>query len=136
MNNTIEVIARGLLIKDKHLLVCKKKNANYFFLPGGHVEFYETTEDALHREWNEELACDCIIRKYLTHFEERFFVGTEKFHEYTFLYQVDCNELSIDKQLPHPEEHLFFSWLPLNKAFHLPLYPESTLKYIQENLKR
>ncbi len=134
--NTIEVIARGLLIKENHLLVCQKVNTNYIFLPGGHIEFYETAEKALHREWNEELDCDCVIQKYLTHFEERFEVGIEKHHEYTFLYQVECASLSIDKLLPHPEAHLFFSWLPLDKKLSLPLYPESTLKYIYENFKK
>ena len=131
--NTIEVIARGLLIKDYHLLVCKGKNAKYFYLPGGHIEFGETAEEALHREWHEELACDCNIQKYLTHFEERFVVGDKKHHEYTFLYQVDCEKLSLNEPLPHPEEDLFFEWLPLDEKPSLHLYPESTFKYIQKN---
>ena len=135
MNQTIEVIARGLLIKENHLLVCKGTNAPYVYLPGGHIEFFETAEDALHREWNEELACDCIIQKYLTHFEERFFVNNKKFHEYTFLYQVDCEKLSLNEPLPHPEEDLFFQWLPLDKKLSLPLYPENMFNYIQQNFK-
>ena len=133
--NAIEVIVRGLLMKEHHLLVCRGKNANYVYLPGGHIEFFETAEDALHREWNEELACDCTIQKYLTHFEERFFVDNEKYHEYTFLYQVTCDTLSLNNPLPHPEENLFFEWLPLDKKLSQPLYPESLLKYIQENFR-
>lgn len=133
--NTIEVIARGLLIKENNLLVCKAKNSDYVYLPGGHIAFWETAEEALHREWNEELACDCIVQKYLTHFEERFVVDDTKHHEYTFLFRVDCKSLSLTEPLPHPEENLFFEWIPLDRKFSLPLYPENTFKYIQKYRK-
>ena len=72
MKKFIEIIVRGLLIKDEHLLVCHNAENRYAYLPGGHVEFWETREQALQREWQEELACSCHIEKYLQSFEDRF----------------------------------------------------------------
>ena len=136
MKNVIEIIVRGLLIKDNHLLVCHNTENLYSYLPGGHVEFWETCEQALQREWQEELACDCQIEKYLRHFESRFTdVNGEKHHEYTFLYQSSCYVLAVQRPLPHPEHDLLFEWIPLNRVKSSNLLPTSVLDYVLEFCK-
>ena len=134
MNHSIEVIARGLLIRNQHLLVCYGAKGDYYYLPGGHVEFYETCEQALQREWTEELGCSCTIKMFLRHFEE-FFVDAcnVRHHEYSFLYRVECESLDINQPLPHMEENVLFKWLPLSKIKSSVLYPQTLAHYIEDN---
>lgn len=129
--DVIEVIVRGLLIKGNHLLVCQNKGKDYYYLPGGHVKFFEKTEAALMREWQEELACACNIEKFLKHFEDRFVVDGKRYHEYTFLYQVNCDVLDLQRPFPQKEAHLNFYWIPLNKLSDLKLYPDNLFDYIR-----
>lgn len=133
MNNIIEVIARGLFIQEGNLLVCHNTENLYAYLPGGHVEFGESCEQALLREWQEELACACQIEKYLQHFED-FFTDTtgKKHHEYTFLYQVNCATLKLHYPIPHPEPDLFFDWIPMNEIRKHNILPTAIRDYIAE----
>ena len=131
MNKFIEIIVRGLLIKDKHLLVCHNAENRFAYLPGGHVEFWETREQALQREWQEELDCNCRVGKFLRLFEDRFTDDKgETFHEYAFLYQVSCEFLNLQNPLPHPEPDLFFEWIPLSKIDHHNILPLAMRDYI------
>ncbi len=49
--NTIHVLARAVLIDQGHILVCKTLDlpANFYFLPGGHIEPGESASMALLR---------------------------------------------------------------------------------------
>lgn len=53
----MEVRVAGLLEKEGKLLLAlhEKPTEAYWVLPGGHVDERETPEDALKREWEEEL---------------------------------------------------------------------------------
>jgi 8-oxo-dGTP diphosphatase len=53
-SNTIEVIARGLAIRDGRLLLCRNIEHGHSYLPGGHVEFGESATAACEREYLEE----------------------------------------------------------------------------------
>ena len=136
MKKFIEIIVRGLLIKDGHLLVCHNKENLYAYLPGGHVEFWETREQALQREWQEELACHCYVGNFLQSFEDRFTDAQgERFHEYACLYHVSCEALSLKQPLPHPEPNLFFEWIPLNAIKQRRILPTAMRDYIWENAR-
>ena len=41
-------------MRGEEIILCRTKNADYFFLPGGHIEDGESTMTALLRELNEE----------------------------------------------------------------------------------
>ncbi len=133
MSKFIEIIVRGLLIKDEHLLVCHNAENRYAYLPGGHVEFWETREQALQREWQEELACECCVGKFLKLFEDRFTdAKDENFHEYAFLYEVSCKTLSLNQPIFCPEPNLFFEWIPLNEVKHHNILPVTMRDYVLE----
>ena len=129
--NRIEVIARGVLIKEEFLLVCRPVGKNYCYLPGGHVEFFETVQEALQREWQEELDCSCELGTFLKFFEEHFMDSNErKHHEYTFLYRVNCSSLHVNEAVKSNQSHISFEWVPLNDLHKHSLLPKSMQTYL------
>ncbi len=129
--NTIEVIARGVLIKDGYLLVCRPIGKNYCYLPGGHVEFFENIQEALLREWQEELNCICEVGAFLNFFEERFTdLDQQCHHEYTFLYIVSCSALQPKNEVKSNEAHVNFEWVPVKNLHKHPLLPKSMQAFL------
>ncbi len=56
----------GILFDDDVILLIKRKNPPYknkWALPGGFVEYNETTEDAVVREFKEETSLNCKIEE-------------------------------------------------------------------------
>lgn len=51
----IHLIARGLLLQGDNVVLCRIKGAEWFFLPGGHIEDGEPAKIALLRELREEI---------------------------------------------------------------------------------
>lgn len=51
----IHLIVRGLLLYGDSVILCRVKDAKWFFLPGGHIEDGESAKVALLRELREEI---------------------------------------------------------------------------------
>lgn len=129
--NTIEVIARGVLIKNEHLLVCQPIGKDYIYLPGGHIEFFETAQKALLREWQEELNCSCEIVSLLSFFENCFVDSAQqKHHEYTLLYQIKCDKLQPNKFVNSNESHISFKWIALKNLSLENLLPKNIQNFL------
>lgn len=84
-----EVIARGLLIMHGRVLLCRNLGKNYFYLPGGHVEFGEPAAAALEREFLEETgrvvrAGACVLVS-----EHAFTQGKRPRHELNLVFHVE-----------------------------------------------
>lgn len=59
----------GLIVKNGKILLIKRKNEQYkgfWAIPGGHVEIYETVEEAVKREVKEETDMDSISVRLLS----------------------------------------------------------------------
>ena len=82
----------GILIVDGKVLTVKIANNDFYCLPGGHVELFENTKDAILREFKEETGIDTKIDR-LTYVCENFFNGNlGKMHELGFYYLLNPNE--------------------------------------------
>lgn len=68
----IELIARGVLVRDNRLLLCQNIANGHQFLPGGHVEFGESASDALVREMMEETGTEVAVGPLVGVFEASF----------------------------------------------------------------
>jgi len=65
---TPSITVDGVLFKDSKILLIKRKNPPFesmWALPGGFVEYGETTEDAVVREVEEETGLQCTISQLL-----------------------------------------------------------------------
>lgn len=86
---TTEIIARGLLIENGHVLMCRHIKADYCYLPGGHVEFAEKAQDALTREIMEETGLESSAGGLLLTTEQSFHDGKRVHHEINMVFHVE-----------------------------------------------
>ena len=116
---TIEIIARAVIVRKGALLLCKQKGKDYYFLPGGHVEFGESAEYALKREMKEELGTSVSSLRSIGIVENRFGVGKNERHEINFVYEVRLGTTRV-KSI---EDHIEFFWKDIRSLAKENLLP-------------
>ncbi len=123
-----EICARAVIVIDDRFLVCKRKSKEYFFFPGGHVEFFEKAENALKRELKEELDIEINKKMVLMGIGENMYKqDNERRHEVNFFYLIDPSEDIKDKSL---EDHIDFSFLAKNEFLNGKVLPSGASEYI------
>lgn len=102
----IHSIARGLLVQGEEIILCRIKNAKWFFLPGGHIEDGESAKAALLRELREEIGDSDYKITFFVGVCENIFSREEGVlqHEINIIYEVDVpHEMKIDTKEDHIE---------------------------------
>lgn len=117
IDQKFEVIARAVILHKNKILLCKQKEKDYYFLPGGHVEWGEGAQYALARELVEELN---------TPFKNFLFIGaTENFfsgrQEINLLFAVSGGKPS-EKSV---EDHLEFCFVSKDEFSRMDVMPKS-----------
>ena len=135
----VEIIARGLLVREGHALLCKNLRHGYFYLPGGHVEPGERAAEALAREFLEETGCPARIGGFLLASEQLFTQKGKPRHEINLVFHVE--HLSTPTAaLPGPgaglpavpslEAEIGFEWVELAAVADLDVRPESARAWL------
>ena len=92
-DHAIRSIALGVLIRDGKLLVMRgydSKKDNYFYrCLGGGIEFGEKSDEALKREFMEELSINIKVKDFLGVDENVFTYNGKMGHEMVFFYSID-----------------------------------------------
>lgn len=112
MGKRIEFITRGLCVEDEHVLICVNTAHNYGYLPGGHVDFEESAESALKREFVEECGIDVAVGEPLLGLELSFVQGEKERHEVSLVFPVKRLK---DDPVRSLEPKIRFEWWPLAK---------------------
>ncbi len=115
MREQIEVLVRGVCVKDGMVLLCRTENAPITYLPGGHVEFNETAREALEREIVEELGVASSAGRFLGAVEHSFIQKGKRQCEWNVFFELSVPDLNPDIAVEPLEEHLSFSWCAMGK---------------------
>ncbi|MBR2024474.1 MAG: NUDIX domain-containing protein, partial [Clostridia bacterium] len=127
----------AVIINDGKVLAMKDNHADYYYLPGGRVQFNETAEKAVLRELKEELDIDAEIVRPL-YFNQNFFnedVLKIDYHEIGVYFLVDVSKtdiLSRGETFSGVEtvKNQRFEWMSFDRVKNEYLYPN----FIKENI--
>lgn len=131
----------GILIHNNKILLQRPKNDDYAII-GGHVELFETAEDALKREFKEELHTDIEVDNLLAIGEIFFQWDKSPCHQIALYYKVHPtvkNTLPSNDvfqgydDLDHKRIDLDFCWVPLNELKKITVYPKELIPIVLKN---
>lgn len=105
----IRPIALGLAIKNNKLLVSegfdKVKNETFYRCLGGGIEFLEKGEEALRREFLEEINVDIIVKDFLGISENIFTYQGKKAHELILFYSIEIPDKNYQEEYKVIDDH-------------------------------
>ena len=133
----IRPIALGLAIKDGKVLVSegydKVKNQTFYRCLGGGIEFLEKSDEALKREFKEEIDADIVVKDLLDVAENIFTYEGKDAHELIFIYNVDINDSDYKEEYSIIDEiDSIAKWIDISKFKNKEaiLYPTEVIKYL------
>jgi 8-oxo-dGTP diphosphatase len=106
-----EICVRAVIRRGGKVLVCRRKGKEYYFFPGGHVDFGEPAKKALERELREELDLTIKNTSFMGTVENVFHQDGEVHHEVNLVFQVDAENAADKSQ----EDHLDFFFLDMEE---------------------
>ena len=133
----IEVLARGVYIRDGRLLHCHSRGAENIYLPGGHVEFQESAGSALVRELMEELGIRAEVGRFLGVVEHAFLQHGKPHAEINLVFEFDVPEWT-ERDDPQPisrEKKINFGWTKLSDLNRSAMEPAVLRRLLPEWLK-
>ena len=132
----IRNIAVGLPVRAGHVLVLRGvdrvKDEAFYRAIGGGIEFGETAEAALRREFTEELGVTLGAVELLDVIENIFEYEGKPGHEIAHVFAVASHEIDtipLDAQLKVLDEGSPIRWVPIREAAH-PFYPTGTAQIL------
>ena len=134
----IRPIALGLVIKDNKLLVSegfdKVKNEIFYRCLGGGIEFLEKSEEALKREFLEEINVDIAVKDFLGISENIFTYQGKNAHELILFYSIEISDENYQEEYKVIDDHgeTIAKWIDINefKNKNKTLYPKEVFKSI------
>ncbi len=126
----IEVLARGVFVKNGKVLLCHTKGADNTYLPGGHVDFGEGAETSLQREMAEELGVQAVPGRFLGVVEHTFIQRDRPHCEVNLVFAMDIEVLDTDCDPQAIENYIEFRWVDLSDIAGAHLEPASLVSLL------
>lgn len=135
----IRPIVLGVVKHKNKLLVSKGydkiKKQEFYRCLGGGIEFLEKSNEALKREFKEEINLDIEVGKFLGISEDIFEYKGKKAHELVFYYDAYINDKDYKEKYNLIEGNLETEaiWVDVDrfKNKELILYPEEIFRYLK-----
>ncbi|MBQ7668556.1 MAG: NUDIX domain-containing protein [Clostridia bacterium] len=136
----IRPIVLGVAVRNKKLLVSESidsvKNQLFCRCLGGGIEFCETSEMALKREYMEELGIPINIKNLIKVVENIFEYEGKRAHEIVFLYKIDIDDKDYKEEYKAVEDGKDFvaKWVDINEFIEERkiIYPTEIITYLQK----
>lgn len=138
----------AVIVHNNKLLAQKNVKTNEYYLPGGRINYGESSEEAIKREIREELGVTVIDYSSLW-INECFFVDSgTRFHEVGIYYLVNLENTQFNNyepvfELTEGSRVNTYEWLDIDSLDSIALYPlfvkteiknpDKTLKHIITN---
>lgn len=118
----------GVLLRGDKILVQRDIGGEVYALPGGHIKIGETTEDALVREFREEMNVSIVCRRLLWTEEVYWQWNGRRAHNISFYYLTqlcDADALPDNGQFTPDADNgaVEFGWIPLDMLAQIEIYP-------------
>lgn len=134
----IRPVVLGVIKKENKLLVSKgydkSKNQEFYRCLGGGIEFLENSNEALKREFKEEINIEIEIGKFLGISENIFKYNGKDAHELILFYEAYINDkdYQYEYDLIDDNSETKAIWVDIDKFKNkeLILYPEEIFKYL------
>ena len=137
----IRPLALGIVWRGQALLVFEgydRVKRETFYRPlGGGIEFGEHSQDAIRREFREELGAELADVRYVATLENIFICDGRGGHEIVLLYEVTLADPSFYRretfEVREEEARYVARWMPLLGfgADGPPLYPDGLLELVR-----
>jgi len=119
----IEIIARGVCVRNGRFLLCHTKGARNTYLPGGHVECGESAKESLAREIREELGRNAKVGRFLGAVEHNYRRGRQCCYEINLVFELRISGIHSCRNPVSHEDYIEFWWVPLAKLSQSKLEP-------------
>jgi 8-oxo-dGTP pyrophosphatase MutT (NUDIX family) len=119
----------GVCIHEGHVLLHRIESMDFWIMPGGRAELYESSWEALLREMREELGSEVTVDRLLWIVENFFNLDGRRFHELAFYYQFTlpdeaaCRDVRREFSIVDGGVTCLFRWFPLVEVAQLPIFP-------------
>lgn len=121
----------GICIQNGKVLLQKPTNEDGFAFPGGHVDFGETNEQTLIREFKEKINADVSVGALRWIAEAFFSWGDKPCHQICLYYDITINSDDTPKDGKFTAHEHFegrdfdieFHWIPLDEVKNITVYP-------------
>lgn len=135
-NGVFNFRVAGILFSKNKVLVHRLINDNFYAFPGGRVEIFESTENTIIREMNEELGVTVKINRLLWICEHFFTHNNSKYHEICYYYLIECNDHNLlDKEdvfyITEGKNKFEFRWIDVTDIKNEIVYPI----FIKDNIE-
>ena len=117
----IEVIARAFILVGNKVLLCKMKKESWYFLPGGHVNFKERTEETLLREIKEELGIPIRLQSFMGAVENIYTENQQEHHEINLIFSAKARKVVLESK----ENHIEFILKEIESLAEVNILPEN-----------
>lgn len=134
----IRPVVLGIAIKNGKILVSegydKVKKQTFYRCLGGGIEFLETSQEALKREYKEELGIDIIVEDFCDISENIFTYQGKNAHELILFYNIKIQDKDVREKYHIIDDNCESDayWIDVNefKNNKKIIYPEQIFKYI------
>ena len=137
----IRPIVLGLAIKNNKILVSegydKVKDETFYRCLGGGIEFLEKGEEALKREFLEEINIDITVKDFLGISENIFTFQGKKAHELILFYSIEISDENYQEEYKVTDDHgkTIAKWIDVDEFKNKSkiLYPDEVFQFLFKN---